>query len=225
MSLRVLLRDKKIGKEMILFLIIPFGLGLLSLVNLTPPWVDKVTELLHPRQRQQRGVCLSWQKQVYLSMRAYMKDYDELFPLVTTQSRQGLSKSPIMPVGWADAIIPKNGDSTILQCYADNHASTINPNLIGFTDYWLNGNLGGVPQKSVALPSQTLLVGDGNDGSDNSNATYNKTSFGSWLDDQSSPMYRHLGGANYLFVDGHIKWLKPDEVKNFGGRSDPFALK
>jgi prepilin-type processing-associated H-X9-DG protein len=44
-------------------------------------------------------------------------------------------------------------------------------------------------------------------------------------DDRNSPMYRHLGSANYCFVDGHVKWLKSNEVLHSGGRSDPFAIK
>jgi prepilin-type processing-associated H-X9-DG protein len=32
------------------------------------------------------------------------------------------------------------------------------------------------------------------------------------------PSYRHFGGANYLLADGHVKWLKLEDI-SFGWRA------
>ncbi len=197
------------------------------------------------RESARRSSCQNNLKQIAMAMRQYAIDHHDKFPPsivggVTATGwdsqnysgpepwkigvKQSLRFYQGKPVGWADGIFPYLRSDSLYMCPSET-TGNLNRSNAGYTDYWLNGNLASVPQKLVVLPIQTLLIGDGNDGSDNSNATYSKTSFGSWLDDQSSPMYRHLGGANYLFVDGHIKWLKPQDVKNFGGRSDPFALK
>ena len=110
-------------------------------------------------------------------------------------------------------------------CPSQSHPLSKYAEKSGFIDYWLNGKLAGEEMASVAIPSATLMLGDGNDGSDKTDARYNIMQFPpSWLTDENSPAYRHLGGANYLMADGSVHWLKPDEVVSFGGRKNSFAL-
>jgi prepilin-type processing-associated H-X9-DG protein len=34
-----------------------------------------------------------------------------------------------------------------------------------------------------------------------------------WQSNENSPLYRHLGYANYLFVDGHAKSLDHERIQ------------
>jgi prepilin-type processing-associated H-X9-DG protein len=34
-----------------------------------------------------------------------------------------------------------------------------------------------------------------------------------WRADDIKAAQRHSGGANYVFMDGHVKWYRPDQVK------------
>jgi prepilin-type processing-associated H-X9-DG protein len=191
------------------------------------------------REGVRRSGCQNNIQSIALALKQYQQDFAGKYPLNTVGGTgvPGWSWIPServgrltkaykgAPVGWADALQPHVGSEAVYLCPSAVRKSRGPQSQRGYTDYWFNGNAAGVSQKSVASPSLTLLLGDGNDGADNTNATYNKTDFSWWISDTRSPMYRHLGGANYLFVDGHVQWLKPDAVKKFGGRADPFSIK
>ncbi len=184
------------------------------------------SDVFHPVEKGRRNICQANLKSMALALKLYTNEYNS-FPLAVVAGVNGRTVttfSPNPPMGWADAVAPLIKNTTMFQCPSEGAGQSA-PGFKGWSDYWYNGNLSGAPQKSLAFPNKTLSVGEGNDGRDLNDATYNKTSFGSWPSDTGSPMYRHLSGANYLFVDGHIKWLKPNAVQNFGGRADPFALR
>ena len=87
------------------------------------------------------------------------------------------------------------------------------PTKLDYTDYWLNRNLSGVLWKNLAFPERTILLGDGNDGTDATNARYNRSRLPpTWFTAPNSPANRHQGGANYAFTDGHVKMLKPEQI-------------
>ena len=79
-----------------------------------------------------------------------------------------------------------------------------------------NTNISGVSEASLNYVSNTFLNGDGdpvndtsaNDGADIGEAGYTRSG-----PDNPATLKggsnRHLDGANYSFVDGHVKWLKP----------------
>jgi prepilin-type processing-associated H-X9-DG protein len=49
------------------------------------------------------------------------------------------------------------------------------------------------------------MHGDGDGGSSASASDYNRSNTG-------GGEKRHLDGANYAFVDGHVKWLKEEKI-------------
>jgi len=103
-----------------------------------------------------------------------------------------------------------------------SHEETPQPYRPGFTDYWLNSNLVGVTEgeadfadKSgkINYPEQIIMLGDGDGQSPQSTASYSLNQLPPiWKTSSDSPAKRHLGGANYAFLDGHTKWLKPGQV-------------
>jgi prepilin-type processing-associated H-X9-DG protein len=165
--------------------------------------------------------CQNNLKQLSLAMAQYSQDYT--------------GKLPVARIGWANAIQPYLKTQS-LGCPSDTHAPSflVNGQLgvysltsSGFYNgYWYNANLSGVTKTALAFPQATLLLGEGNDGTDVKDVRYSKTSLPSaWLNDYSAPCWHHSGGANYLYTDGHIKWLKPDQVTTNFGRSNCFAIK
>ena len=100
-----------------------------------------------------------------------------------------------------------------------------------YIDYFFNRCLAGIEAKKVKSQSLTILLGDGNDGTDAANARYNLSTLpDAWIKDKSSPLYRHIGGSNYAFADGHVKWMKPKKIfgkltdKNKDGNTYTFAV-
>lgn len=87
----------------------------------------------------------------------------------------------------------------------------------GFTDYWYNAILTQLDASDLESPAQTILFGDGNGVSINSNARYTLDSMpASWVKNPQSPAHRHRDGgfAAYAFTDGHVKLLPPEKVTN-----------
>jgi prepilin-type processing-associated H-X9-DG protein len=178
-------------------------------------------EFFQPAQRARRSTCQSWQQQIGLALLAYAKDSDGKFP-VATSSIPRMSGT----IGWADAIQPWFKCLSCYHCPNSKALPNSNPSLPGYTDYWFNANRSAVQQSDVPLPTATLLAGEGADGVDKTDAAYSKSRLPvAWLNNPRSPAFRHLGGANYLFVDGHVAWLKPNQVTNCYGRANCFAVK
>ena len=210
------MEDVASKRKLWLVLVAPF-IALMLFPSIKTYLDQRITfpEWMQPNQKARRSSCRVQLQQIHLAMSMYAKDHNDEWPRV---QNNGLS------LGWADGIQPYLHN--VLVCPSEATANIgIAASQRGFTDYWMNRNLSKRKISSLQHPSIVLLFGDGNDGIDNSDATYNLNAFPvRWLNSRKSPMFRHLNGANYVFADGHIRWLKPDEMPYFGGRTDSFAL-
>lgn len=201
------------------------------------------TEVAHRRS------CASNLRGLGMALHIYSQDNDEKFPPATIggvalgdprlnlPGTLGIVRSTVptpTPVGWTGAVLPYGQFQEYQFCPAQRlernqkglSSEARSPTSRGFVDYWLNARLAGRATSTLSAPAATFLIGEGNDGSDFSNATYSRNSLPqNWLSDSTSPLFRHLGGANFLFADGHVKvkWLKPSEAARSTGRRDPFA--
>jgi prepilin-type processing-associated H-X9-DG protein len=150
--------------------------------------------------------CYSNQKQIALGIFMYSQDYGGKLP------------SAIFPgkiVGWANGLQPYVKSTQIFQCPQENNWPQRVPqaNEPGFTDYWFNRNIAGLQDKKLKNVDHLIMLGDGDGGSPESTASYAIQQIPlSWQQSPNSPIKRHLDGANYAFADGHVKWLKPDEI-------------
>ena len=63
---------------------------------------------------------------------------------------------------------------------------------------------------TMDIPAQTIYIGDG--GSDGRIGSPRSRYFQGGANKTAEIPIRHLDGANYLFVDGHAKWLKRQNV-------------
>ena len=142
------------------------------------------------------------------------------------------STSYAPPYGWADALQPYIRNTAVYQCPWDDHEGQDESGKTGFTDLWYNRRLSGVAEKQLASSTQTITSGDGNDGTDVTDARYSLSALPpQWLSDEKSPAYRHLyghlGGANYAFADGHVKWFKPENISSapISGDNHTFSIR
>ena len=160
------------------------------------------------RENARRASCGSNLKQIGLGLLQYKQDYDERLP------PDGLATDPQNVSGWAFTIQPYIKSEQILQCASEPAppATAATPGeraiLPGYTDYWYNFNLGGgLSDAQIEYPANVILNGDGASGL-GSAANYSRARAGG----PNSGAQRHFDGANYSFVDGHVKWLKPERV-------------
>jgi len=68
-------------------------------------------------------------------------------------------------------------------------------------------------QDNIPIPVNTVLIGDRDLESHLSNPTYFDAGTNPNLDSYSEALStRHNDGANILFVDGHVAWMRPGEI-------------
>jgi prepilin-type N-terminal cleavage/methylation domain-containing protein/prepilin-type processing-associated H-X9-DG protein len=172
------------------------------------------------RESARRTSCLSNEKQIGLAVQQYSQDYDEaMLPM-----RIGVSASTAH-FHWGRLIQPYAKSEQIYVCPSDSNKRQ---------GYTFNYNAGGVPYRnlaSVQLASQLVLfldaVGQTNLPANQAQifemrwlGTFNGLSKGLVVQDGAAATNstacvagavanggRHMGGSNYLFADGHAKWL------------------
>ena len=199
--------------------LITAAIVLSGLIVLSPRWprTARLWEVFPPVEESNRSWCarqnLSYG--IGLALMQYTQDYDDKLPL--TQFDTGTN-------GWAEQLQPYTFSANF-QCWNEGVPSGNDPNKTGFTDYWFNGNASGKKLGAFPNPRNTFLAGEGNDGVELTDARYHKFSLPpAWITNGSSPAYRHGGGANYLFADGHTKWLKPRQVTTAPARTGQYTF-
>ena len=185
------------------------------------------------REKARASSCASNQKQIGLAFMQYTQDYDELFPPFA----QGYTSTSPYGTGWVVLLQPYIKSQGVFQCPDDKVGATgTNPIATGYNDYWYNSQIGygtGASAATMGLskftaPATTILTGDGDGngsnseglGSCNSNnescgagtALYKENPVGSWgwadLNTLRDFETKHGDGANYSFVDGHVKRIQ-----------------
>ena len=172
------------------------------------------------REYPRRVSCQSNLKNLALSIKEYSKDYDEKLPPLSSGGKT---------FGWADALSDYTRSREIFHCPSSTHdANGSDPKTGNFTDYAFNARLARMQTSKLDHPFSSVLLAEGNDGKDLSNARYSLSTLPpSWIADENSPAFRHLTGANYAFADGHVKWLKPNRIKEVrpNGKNYTFAVR
>jgi prepilin-type processing-associated H-X9-DG protein len=162
-------------------------------------------------QNAYRMSCQSNLKRIALGTKQYNQDWDERHPLVNVNDT---AIGQDRPLGWADALQPYLKSDQLFWCRLQikngaRDESQKKPSDRDYTDYFYNRRLAGVAEEKIKQSAIVILLGEGNDGTDAANARYSLAALpAAWGKDEKSPSHRHLSGANYAFVDGHVKWIK-----------------
>jgi prepilin-type N-terminal cleavage/methylation domain-containing protein/prepilin-type processing-associated H-X9-DG protein len=183
------------------------------------------------REQGRRTTCQSNLKQIGLALQQYTSDNDGTYPALSNAgySSQGVAKQQ----KWSDMIQPYLKSMTVFDCathterYPAGVAVPNAPTLFGITgdyDYdWFRipnaqhqtNRFGqNATEMQVELPAQAALVYDagwiGEEKSLYYMQAYEEDSNGDHICFHSA----HNGGANFLFANGHVKWMSVEQQAN-----------
>lgn len=187
------------------------------------------------RENARRSSCMSNVKQISLGVMQYVQDYDERFPGYYTNLDGGphgyncvtTAVTATTDKGWSEMIEPYLKSKQILQCPSEPTSPIANGNCSNYSDYFFNALLasneptptdriieqptaGGRSLAALDAPSLTVMNGDGG-------AYASENQMANWPYNNLDPgqYRRHMGGNNFSFADGHVKWYRPEKIKEF----------
>lgn len=165
------------------------------------------------REKARQTSCLSNLKQIGLGLLMYAQDYDERFPLFGWNADPWTVPTTLY---WYDLIYPYVKNTQLYQC--PSKAGTLGGGWwwrdYGYNCGWMqNRALAEIPR-----PAEKIIVGDTWSGQWNQDPRISPGN--SWDDPPgratgngcSAPQRIHNDGGNFLFTDGHAKWMRPEVI-------------
>jgi prepilin-type N-terminal cleavage/methylation domain-containing protein/prepilin-type processing-associated H-X9-DG protein len=155
------------------------------------------------RENARRASCQSQMKQIALGYKQYIQDYDELYP----RAAEG---GPNVAGAWGNQLQPYLKSTQIFVCPSDSAGAN------GSTSYGYNRNL---DQKNESQMNNSAVIVLNYEQAASLGTTAGNTTLTAV--GTTGAVTRHLDGANYSFVDGHVKWLRPEKVKDTATDGNP----
>lgn len=181
------------------------------------------------REKARQAVCKNNLKQIGLAIMMYAEDNNEYYPIYADGSGLGWHDRVWKYTGQDPNTVPPDA-RTLFQCPSDNSGKGW-PGMVKVS-YGLNGGnaawkeegdgiswytanwklpCGSAKLSQVRAPSETILVGDkwypylrkGNGSS---------SDIGSWCSNETTGYHNNNGSRNYLFCDGHVELLGPEQT-------------
>ncbi len=175
------------------------------------------------RERGRSTTCLSNLKQLTIALQQYTDDASGQYLLWWTRVAD-VSHTTISDykhgISWTSRLLPYAKQSELFHCPSRANDSRPFVDALGlghkamYPDYSFNANLTALPESKISITSNVVTF---HDGAYSPFEYYSSTPPG-----ESKGGDRHSGGANYAFVDGHVKWfgLKDQVRMNRGGALD-----
>jgi len=191
------------------------------------------------REKARQTTCENNQYELGLSFIQYAEDNDEQFP-------QGIAGSH--GEGWAGEVLPYHKSAGMYKCQDDQTSPTAaNLTVVSYgynSDLVNASNSGSGGLGFLNSPSRTVLFFEavGNGSVDLTDDVTSYASNGLGTPEPSTPKFdtgyldgmtpaftaanvkdvhgRHTGGANYVFCDTHVQWIKPENVSTGGSAQD-----
>ncbi len=174
------------------------------------------------REKARSIACLSNLKQLGTAALMYADDYDEMYVPHCLRDYNDLSRHP--SAYWFELIMPYVKNSQVLIC--PSHRGAVGGNSFvgsygyicdGFTLDPANVNYSGTPfggcgaLSDIHHPSEFIMLGESEKATCRVCPLYHDHAM-----PDAPPVWpvqqRHHGGSNYLFFDGHAKWLKYEQT-------------
>ncbi len=158
------------------------------------------------RENARRASCQSNLKQMGLGVMQYLQDYDEHY---MQQHENAGGGDPIPSYYWFQPLQPYIKSTQLFVCPSVTDA----PNrAVTPSDYVANGFIAhGLAQSSLSNTAEQIIASERANGA--TDIDYHPWLVGAATApdptefDNHIAKDRHLGGSNYLFADGHVKWL------------------
>jgi prepilin-type N-terminal cleavage/methylation domain-containing protein/prepilin-type processing-associated H-X9-DG protein len=165
------------------------------------------------REKARQSSCLSNEKQIGIAFMQYSQDYDETMP-----GAAGMGPNGAWNPAWYEIVQPYIKNTQVYHC-----PSCSSTNLAGVysgpqypCNYGVNNNVCtwgfGIKLASIQAPANQICAGEMNGGDWElypSNATNPPNQ---WLNPAVNEINNlHNGGSNFIFCDGHAKWLMKGE--------------
>lgn len=179
------------------------------------------------REKARQTACLSNIKQLGLGATMYASDYDDQMP-TNVHDINGSGSQDSGDMTWRTMVLPYVKNTQIFLCPTDKNPGT--PIFTGGMDYgqksgyaqnvhhWGTGSATPPYGRDMNLaqdPASVVFLCE----SDGSESLGQESDTHGWVPGKSSYacLYRHNDGANYAFVDGHAKWMKPTAICKSSG--------
>jgi len=155
------------------------------------------------REKARQSSCQSNMKQIGTSIMMYVQDYDEMMPSF------GDGQPIDSAISTTSLLNSYTKNNKIFECPSSQKYQS-GPNLCS---YFMNGavaQLGyAVSSAAIGRPAQIVIASE--DVTRYTTYTRLMHDDATYLEGYSSPvwgMLNHSDGANYLYIDGHVKWTK-----------------
>ncbi len=156
------------------------------------------------RENARRTSCLSNMKQIGLGTMMYAQDHDEWLPIGARRRIIWGARGT-----WRSFLQPYVKNTQVFRCPSDDtglvDAGDFLPVSYGI-NYTIAGWCIAAPLAGIQETAQTVLAAEMASNNANQYTVY-PTNI-SWAPAGSTVFPRHFDGSNFVFADGHAKWLK-----------------